>query len=108
MERIVIIGYKPLPGKELELKDLMKTHWQILKEEDLVSDRKSIIMHSEDGTIIEVFGWKSKEAIESAHTNPAVLKMWKEYEKVCEFIPVSNVEESSKLFSEFTPFNPSD
>jgi len=105
MERIAIVGYKPFQGKETELLELIKTHWQELNEENLVSERKSIIMQSTNGTIIEVFGWKSKEAIELAHSNPVVQKMWTEYFKVCEFIPISELEESSKMFSEFTPIN---
>lgn len=105
MERIAIVGYKPLPGKVTELLELMKTHWQRLDEENLVSERKSIIVQSTDGTIIEIFGWKSKEAIELAHSNPIVQKMWAEYAAVCEFVPISEIKESSKLFSEFTPID---
>ena len=105
MERIAIVGYKPFQGKEAELLELMKTHWQKLDEENLVSKRKSIIMQSSNGTVIEVFGWKSKEAIEKAHSNPVVNKMWEDYSKVCEYIPISDLEESSNLFSEFTPIN---
>ncbi|HKK38813.1 MAG TPA: hypothetical protein VJ949_05320 [Cryomorphaceae bacterium] len=103
MERIVIVGYRPLPGKESELNNLMRNHWDILNREGLVSDRKSIICRSLDGTIIEIFGWKSKEAIEQSHSNETVQKMWTEYSKVCEFVPISSVDESLRLFSEFDP-----
>ena len=105
MERIVIAAYKPLPGKLAELESLIKSHWQILKDQDLVSDRKSIIMQAEDGTILEVFGWKSKLAMEAAHKNAAVLEMWQEYASVCEYISVDKVPEATELFSEFTPIN---
>ena len=103
MERIVIVGYKPLPGKETELKNLIKNHWDTLDKEGLVSDRKPIICQSNDGTIIEVFGWKSKEAIEQSHTNETVQKMWKKYAEVCQYVPISTVDESLNLFSEFDP-----
>ena len=33
-ERIVIVAYKALPGKEEELRALMKTHVEILKKEE--------------------------------------------------------------------------
>ena len=42
-------------------------------------------------------------AIESAHINAAVLKMWDRYTEVCDDIPVAQVPEAAKLFSEFTP-----
>lgn len=102
-ERIVIVGYRPFPGKEAELKELMKNHVNILRSQGLASDREPILMQAGNGTVIEVFGWKSKEAIESAHTNPAVQKMWAEYAEVCEYIPIGSLQESTNLFSEFTP-----
>ncbi len=98
-------GYKPKPGKQDELNELMKTHLPILKKEGLVTDRESIIMQAEDGTVIEVFEWKSKQAIEAAHNNPAVLEMWGKYFEVCDFIPAGQVAEFSEMFSEFTPLN---
>ena len=46
-----------------------------------------MIMEAEDGTIVEVFEWKSKQAIDAAHTNPRVLEMWEEYAAVCDYVP---------------------
>lgn len=107
MERLVIAAYKPFPGMEQKLNELIKAHIQILGNESLVTERRPIIMQAADGTIIEVFGWKSKEAIESAHTNPTptVLKMWDDFSKVCEYIPINQVPESLNLFSEFSPLH---
>jgi len=105
MARIVIVAYKPKPGRERDLETLMDSHQSVLKSEGMVTDRESIIMRSEDGTIIEVFEWRSKEAIESAHANIEVQKMWQRYADVCEFVPLSKVRESSALFSEFAPIN---
>ena len=70
----------------------------------LVTDRIPIIMKAKNGTIIEVFEWKSKAAIEQAHTHPQVLKLWEEYAPVCEYVPVGGLEEIGNLFSEFSPF----
>ena len=103
-ERIVIVGYKPKAGRAEDLHQLMREHLSTLKSQNLVTDRAPIMMKAEDGTIIEVFEWKSKAAIEEAHSNPVVLKMWGKYSEVCEYIPVGQVEEISKLFSQFTPF----
>jgi hypothetical protein len=81
----------------------MKDHLRILKSQDLVTDRTSIIMEAKDGTIIEVFEWKSEAAIEAAHTNPVVQAMWEEYTAVCEYVPIAAVAEAHQLFSEFAP-----
>jgi len=105
MGRIVIVAYKPKQDKESELVELVESHLSILRTEGLVSDRDSIVMRSTDGTVVEVFEWASKEAIEAAHKNPEVQKMWLEFSKICDFIPVSQVSESRSMFSEFTPLN---
>ncbi|MBL1421030.1 MAG: hypothetical protein COC24_011030 [Alphaproteobacteria bacterium] len=105
MGRIVIVGYQPKPGEQAELAALMKTHLPILREAGLVTDRESIIMQAENGTIVEVFEWKSKAAMNSAHEHPSVLKMWADYDNCCTYVPVSETPEISDLFSEFTPLN---
>ncbi len=103
MGRIVIAGYKPKAGMQEELRVLMREHRSTLRSQDLVAARESIMMEAKDGTIIEVFEWKSREAIEAAHSNPVVLRMWERYATVCDYIPVAQVEEAGQLFSEFTP-----
>jgi hypothetical protein len=105
MGRIVIAAYKPKPGKEAGLRQLMQQHLPILKGEGLVTDRQSIMMEAKDGSIVEVFEWISDEAIKQAHTNPAVLKMWQEYSEVCDYIPVGELDETKILFSPFEPLN---
>ncbi len=102
-ERIVIVAYRPHNGKENELLKVSKTHWDRLYAEGLVSDRKPILMKNDAGFVIEVFGWKSKEAIESAHGNTNVQQMWQEYAEVADYIPACEIEEIMSLFSEFSP-----
>jgi quinol monooxygenase YgiN len=104
-EVIVIVGYKPKPGKQESLRQIMRTHLPILRQQGLVTDRASIMMEAKDGTIIEVFEWKSKAAIEQAHTNPAVLEMWGKFAEACDYIPVAQTPEAADLFSAFTPFS---
>jgi hypothetical protein len=97
----VIVGYKPKPGKKAALKELMKTHLPRLKEQGLVRDKTSYIMEAGDGTIVEVFEWLSDEAIQMAHSNPEVQKMWGEYTAVCDYVPVGSLAEAGNLFSSF-------
>lgn len=103
LSRIVIVAYKPKPGMERELKALTLDHYPKLKEQGLVTDRTPVIMQSQDGTVIEVFEWKSSEAIQEAHTNKAVGHMWEEFSKVCDYIPIGQVPESSNLFADYSP-----
>lgn len=105
MGRIVIAAYRPKAGKSEALEALMSTHVDRLRREGLVTHREPITMKAADGTIIEVFEWASKAAMEEAHQNPNVQRMWAEYAEVCEYVPVASVSEAENLFSEFTPLD---
>ena len=98
---IVIVGYTPKPGEAQALDSLVRGHVRRLRVMGLVTDRESVLMKSADGTVIEVFEWVSKAAIESAHSNPEVLKMWGEFDEVCDYRPLSELAETSQLFAEF-------
>ena len=102
---VVIACYKPKPGGEAGLLEEAKTHLPILREQGLVTDRESIVAQAADGTIVEVFEWKSQEAIDAAHENPVVLEMWGRYDKVCTYIPIGEITEAAQLFSPFTPLD---
>ncbi|HEY8020857.1 MAG TPA: hypothetical protein VIH93_07135 [Thermoanaerobaculia bacterium] len=103
MAVMVIVAYRPRPGKESLLLELTREHVPILRGQGLATDRPDYAMRSADGTIVEVFEWRSKQAIEAAHTNPVVLKMWERYAEACEYTPLVNVKEASDLFAEFEP-----
>jgi hypothetical protein len=103
MGRFVIAAFKPKPGMQQQLAAVVEKHWRVLRAENLVTDRPRYAMESGDGTIIEVFEWRSLEAIEQAHHNPAVLALWAEFELACEYVPLSALPESRHPFSEFRP-----
>ena len=81
----------------------MEMHLPVLRNEGLATERESIIMRASDGTVIEVFEWVSDEAMEAAHVNTAVQKMWQAYAELCDYVPLSTLKESNELFAAFTP-----
>ena len=101
MGRFVIAAFKPKPAMQPQLLVVVEKHWRILHAQGLVTDRPRHAMQSADGTVIEVFEWRSPEAIEQAHHDPAVLALWAEFESVCDYVPISAVSESQQPFSEF-------
>ena len=105
MGKIVIVAYKPKPGKADALKELTRTHVPRLLKEGLVTDRAPVIVEASDGTIIEVFEWLSAEAIQQAHQNPEVHKLWAEYAEVCDYVPLNSVPDTANLFAGFDPIN---
>ena len=66
MGRIVIVAYVPKAGKEEQLLVAVKKHLQVLQTEQLATDKPAYVMRAGDGTIIEVFEWRSAEAIKRA------------------------------------------
>jgi quinol monooxygenase YgiN len=100
---IVIVAYKPRPGKERELLAIVRRRVPFLRKEGLVTERIPTIMRCRDGTIIEVSEWKSREAIDAAHKNPNILAMWNRFFAVCDCVPLNQLSESDEMFAGFEP-----
>lgn len=101
MGRIVVVVYRPFRGQEHEVLNIVRHHLPILRGEGFVTNRKPIVMRSHDGCIIEILEWKSREAIEAAHYNPAVQELWMRAAKCCEFGKPVDISEFGQPFSEF-------
>jgi len=100
---IVIVAYRPKPGKEKELLDLVRSRVPALRTEELAADREPIIMRARDGTIIEVSEWKSQKAIDAAHKSPNVLAMWEKFFAICDCVPFRTLAETEEMFPNFEP-----
>ena len=100
---IVIVAYRPKPGKERELFELVRSRVPTLRKEGLATDRAPVIMRARDGTIIEVSEWKSQEAIDAAHKNPNVLAMWNKFFAICDCVPLRTLAEAEEMFAGFEP-----
>jgi quinol monooxygenase YgiN len=100
---IVIVAYRPKPGKERELLELVRNRVPTLRKENLATDRAPVIMRARDGTIIEVSEWRSQEAIDAAHKNPSVLAMWDKFFAICDCVPLNTLAEAKEMFAGFEP-----
>ncbi len=103
MGRFVVVAYKPKPGKDLELLAAVKKHWAVLEAEQLVSHRQPYAMRAADGTILEVFEWRSAEAIQQAHGNPKIQALWDEFGAACDYLPLAALAEARQMFGEVEP-----
>jgi quinol monooxygenase YgiN len=100
---IVIVAYRPKPGKEREVIELVRSRVPTLRNEGLVTDREPTIMRTRDGTIIEVSEWKSQESIDAAHKNRNVLAMWNKFFAICDCVPLKTLAEAEEMFAGFEP-----
>lgn len=101
----MIVAYRPKPGKEQEILELVRDRVPTLRKEGLVTDRVPTMMRTKDGTIIEVSEWKSREAIDAAHKNPNVLAMWNKFFAVCDCVPLKTLAEADDMFAGFEPID---
>ena len=101
MGRFVVVVYRPKQGRDEELLATVKDHLRILRGQKLVTEREACVMRAKSGAIVEVFEWKSAESIAEAHANDAVKALWERFENVCDYTPLTDLEESHELFAEF-------
>jgi hypothetical protein len=97
---VVIVAYRPRPGKDAELLKLTREHVQILRELGFATEMQPIAMAAQDGTIVEVFEW-APGAIEKAHHHPSIQAMWERYATVCDYVPLKDLPEAAELFAGF-------
>jgi len=95
---MVIAVFRPKPGKAADLMACMRDHQPVLRAEGLVTDRPAYVMRAGDGTLLEVFEWKSRAAIDSAHTNANVHKLWARYAACCDYVTIADLAEATTLF----------
>jgi hypothetical protein len=101
---IVLVAYKPKPGKEADLLQLTREHVPLLRAEGLATGHPVTVCQAKDGTIVEVFEW-AEGAVQRAHTNPVVMKLWERYAAACDIVPLTSLPEASTMFASFTPLD---
>lgn len=101
MGRFVIVAYAPKPGKEGDLLAAVRKHLEVLRDENLVTERPAYVMRAGDGTVVEVFEWRSAESIQQAHQNPSVQALWGVFGAACDYKPLTDLAECHQLFAEF-------
>src|ERR1700678_1393244 len=101
---VVVVAYKPKPGKEADLSQLTREHVPLLRAEGLATDRSVTACLAKDGTVVEGFEWVAGGAAR-AHSNPVVLKLWARYAAPCDIVPLASLPEASTMFASFTPLD---
>lgn len=103
MGQLVIAAYRPHDGREEDLLGLLREHLSALREKGFVTDRPSIVMRAAGGTLLEIFEWKSGEAVDQAHHDEVVQRLWERFAEVCDYESLANLEESQRPFPHFDP-----
>jgi hypothetical protein len=102
---LAFVTYKPKEGKTKELLELIRKHRGILRKYELITSKPGFAAQSQDGTLIEVFEWAGKEAIDSAHQHPAVMDIWEKMTLVADFTLMKDLPEAARPFPGFSIVN---
>jgi quinol monooxygenase YgiN len=101
MGELVIATYRPKPGRARELLDLVRGHVPALRELGLATAREPLVLRAADDTLLEIFEWVSREAVQAAHDDPAVRALWARFEQLCDCIPLAELPEAQGPFPHF-------
>jgi len=101
MGRMVIALFRPKPDMTADLMACMRDHLPVLRAQGLATVRPSVVLRAADGTLLEIFEWVSQAAIDSAHSNPAVLALWERYAACCDYVTLDDLTEAKTMFPEF-------
>jgi hypothetical protein len=85
------------------LLEAVRDHLPVLRLEELVTERPAVALRARDGTVVEVFEWRSQEAMARAHDLPAVQELWARFERACEYVTLADLPEAGELFAAFEP-----
>jgi len=103
---MVMALFRPKPGKDGDLMACMRDHLPILRAQGLATNRPTTILRAKDGTLVEIFEWASQAAIDTAHTNPAVLALWNRYAECCDYVTLADLPEARAMFPGFELVTP--
>jgi CDGSH-type Zn-finger protein len=98
---MTIATYRPKPGKAAELLALTRAHLPLLTAEGLAEPGRRLVGRAKDGAIVEIFVWKSPEAVEAAHKNAAVSALWAKFGEIADFVMAKDLPETAAPFAEF-------
>jgi uncharacterized protein len=105
MGSLVIAVYRPKKGKSKALLELVRTHVPTLRALGLVTARQPVVGKAGDGSIVEIFEWTSAEAIDRAHHDKSVQRLWKRFNAVSEYVSLDALAESHHPFPAIEPID---
>lgn len=98
---MVMALFRPKPGRESDLMACMRDHLPVLRGQGLATDRPNLVLRAGDGTLVEIFEWVSQQAIDAAHGNLEVAKLWARFEQCCDYVTLADLPEARAMFPGF-------
>jgi hypothetical protein len=97
--------YRPHPGKDAELRQLIAEHVPTLRRLELITDREAVLVKAKDGTYLEICEWRTSNSSTQAHEHPEIAKIWEAMGKIADFPALEGLQEAKQRFPNFEPVN---
>jgi hypothetical protein len=98
----VMAVYRARDRCEEQLVGLLRRHYPTLNSLGLVANGGAILLRSpEEPVFVEIFEWKSQDAIRIAHESKEVQALWAGLGDIAANITLSDLKESGKTFAKF-------
>lgn len=97
---VVLAMYRPKPGREEALRDVVASHVPSLREWGLATSRPALLLQARDGTYVEIFEWTPGGA-ERAHEDARVARLWDRFAEHCEFVSLRDLPDAERPFPHF-------
>jgi hypothetical protein len=98
MGELVMLSYRPKPGKETALLGELRSHVSTLQQFGLATERPQLLMKVRSGVIVEMFEWEGQDAIGRAHQYPPVLELWDRIRPLCDYATLADIPEARNIF----------
>ncbi len=98
----VIAIYRPKKGKAAALLALVRSHHARLVALGYAAPGDALVLRSpKDGTLLEIFAWRSDAHVARAHKDPAIMRLWGAFAKVCDYGTPAGLAEAESMFPHF-------
>ena len=72
---VVMALYRPAPGQAEAMLKLVAQHVPTLRELELITDRPVMLLRAGDGTLIEIFEWRTADGSKRAYEHAAIARI---------------------------------
>ena len=101
MGRFVIVAYTPKPGQEEPLLAAIGKHLQVLRAEQLVTDKPAYVMLRRRWHHCRNLRMAISQRPSSKPTATPRCRAWGEFGSACDYTPLTRLAETHQMFAEF-------
>ena len=96
--RMSLSCYRPRPERDAQLRELFSVELATLRAGGHVTDRRVPICRTDAGDYLVILEWAHEDAVDDAHRDPAVLRVWARKAELSEYLAPADLTGSDIPF----------